>query len=100
MRGDALKAAHLHLKTVTHGEKQTLAQYQAGSAGPTHQIGFFETEPEIPAGVHRPTLVVAAQIGDHQHAAFVQLPGRCLQGSGGRGQVVQHHIDHHRVDLG
>ena len=34
MRGDALKAAHLHLKTVTHGEKQALAQYQAGAAGP------------------------------------------------------------------
>src|SRR5699024_3295627 len=96
----ALKAAYLHLKTITHGKEQALAQRHAGVTGPGHQVGLVETEPEIATSPNRPMLIVAAQVGNHQDAVLFEPPGRGRQSTGWRGQVMQHHVEYHGIHLG
>src|SRR5690606_22384016 len=101
-RGDASpealgKLLQLDLETVAQAHVQAAADLQSGVASPAGQVVLIKAQPEIPAGIPYPALVVTAQLGQHQGATRLEQVGDAAQRLGRSRHVVQHHIAHQTI---
>src|SRR5690625_7718078 len=75
--GRSPERADLHLKAVALGQVDAVAVLaQACGSGPVVELLGLEAQPQVAAQCLGPGLVVAAELGDHQHRSEERRVGK------------------------
>ena len=93
------KKAHLYLKAVALCQVDTRDVGEPGIVCPSGQIFWCKAEPEVAAVFSRPTLIVAAEVGDQYHATWRQAGGNIAEDLARLRGMVQDHVDDYAVGL-